>query len=354
MTRSVCVPKGWTDAEVDLVRREYGRVPTDGLCRRMGGRHSVNAIRHLAKKLKLRHACRWTAGQDEILRQGWGKVRTSVLAQKIGRSPNALKLRAIALGLDAGRYYTDQERQLIRDLYATHTAAEIAERLHGTGRAALAINRMAQKLGLRKEGRHSAEVLDLVRRLHQEGKTWRQIADASGLSFDQVKHIGKRLKLPTHPDRERGRRSVASQLKTLGLSKVTELRTRAYRNYARECGWPEDLRPREVQILNVLAEHGPKTGLELAAAIGARTDLVNRWNGGHPKCLHGNGPGGTYTATLRRRGLVYYVHRAASGKGKGARLPGLYLLTPAAIAIRETLLKENPCAKVSPSPKPAN
>lgn len=331
----------WTQAEIELVKREYGRVPTDGLARRMGGRHSVWAIRKLARKLKIRHQVRWTKGQDETLTKGWGKEKTSALAKKIGRSPNALKLRAIKLGLDAGRYYTDEERDLIRELYDTHTAAQIAERIHGKPSAAASIFRMAQKLGLRKAPpRLADELLDQVRNLHAEGKTWSAIAAETGLKYDQAKHIGQRLGLASNPDPTRGRRSVSSQMQTLQISSPAELRTLAYRKYARECCWPEDLRPREVQILNVLAEHGPKTGLELAAAIGARTDLINRGNGGGRKWLAGNGPGGTYTATLRRRGLIYYAGRYQAGRGKGkSRLPGVYMLTPHAIAIREELLK---------------
>jgi hypothetical protein len=140
-------------------------------------------------------------------------------------------------------------------------------------------------------------------------------------------------------DTEAKKRAVVNQLKTLGLSSPTELRSRAFRLYAIECGWPEDLRPREVQILNVLAARGvPMTRLEIAQAIGMRTDRTGDRGHGHKtlELLSGNGPGGTYTASLMRRGLVAKLKRGSvvAGLGKG-HSRDLYYLGPEAVRILE-------------------
>lgn len=86
-----------------------------------------------------------------------------------------------------------------------------------------------------------------------------------------------------------------------------------------------------MQILNALAAAGvPMTMLELAQAIGMRTD---RADASHARVLlAGNGPGGTYTASLARRGLVVrHVGALRSGPARGCH--DLYSLGPAALAI---------------------
>lgn len=334
----------WTAAELAEVRRLYPTTPVAAIAAALG--RSADGVRHAAKRLGVWTARMWSPAEDAVLRAGWGNRRTGDVARELGRSPSALKQRAGKLGLAADRQYTPADLALVRELYPTHTAAQIAERVHGTPRAAGAVFRLAHRLGLRKWPHWGPEVLDRVRALHAEGLPDRAIAErlagtvAPGQKGHwQVKEIRRnRLGLPTIPDIEGKRQAVKTQFARLGIASGGELRGLAYRKFAAANGWPEDLRPREVQILNVLAEHGPKTRLELAGLIGMRTDRRDR--PGHLALLTGNGPGGTYTASLLRRGLVARQARFTSGRGKGMnRLPDLYLLTPHAITIREDCLE---------------
>ena len=95
--------------------------------------------------------------------------------------------------------------------------------------------------------------------------------------------------------------------------------------------------------MNVLAARGvPMTLVELAEAIGANTSTTHR-TGSKRIVLSGNGPGGTYTASLMQRGLVIGLHQAgplcgATGKGSGRR-KSLYTLGPAALAILQERAK---------------
>jgi len=135
--------------------------------------------------------------------------------------------------------------------------------------------------------------------------------------------------------KERTAEKTRRQCRDAGVRSLAEIRSLAFAKFAIDNGWPEDLRPREVQILNVLADRGvPMSRLELAEAIGMRTDrMASR---GTLVLLVGNGPGGTYTASLMRRGLLLKLKRGARvhGQGKG-RSRDLYCLGPAAIAILE-------------------
>jgi hypothetical protein len=233
--------------------------------------------------------------------------------------------------------FTDEEAALVRQLYDTHTAAEIAQRIHGTGRAARSIFQFACRLGLRKWPCHSPETLDRVRELHGQGLNDTQIAAAMGMNKRNVSEIRlNRLKLPKNVEAIRAarRRAVRTQQATLGIDSGGELRAIAYRKFAAENGWPETLRPREVQILNVLAASGvPMSRLEIAEKIGMRTDRM----GGNKTLalLVGNGPGGTYTASLLRLGMIDVLKRADKSKGGKGCSRHLYVLGPAALAILE-------------------
>lgn len=98
------------------------------------------------------------------------------------------------------------------------------------------------------------------------------------------------------------------------------MRAAAFRKYAADRGWPADLRPREVQILETLWHLGPQTLPELARRIGCRPNKRG-------KLLHGNGPGGTYTATLLRRGLILAIPVSRTGNLRRPRF--LYSIAPA-------------------------
>jgi hypothetical protein len=329
----------WTDPELEVVRTHYPTLPVAEVAALLPGR-TVEAVRHAAKRVGVKCARSWSPADDEVLRASWGKVNTGALAKRLGRSPSALKQRAGRLTLDAERCYTDAEKQVVRDLYATHTAAQIAERVHGNARCALAIYRLAAKLGLRKCAHWSPEEMARVGAAVAQGGTDAAVAVRLNLTREQVTHIRNRLKLPRNDADvlEARRGAVRTQYAALGVKNGGELRALAYRNFARANGWPEDLPPRAVQILNVLAGRGPTTRRQLAEAIGMPTDQVGR-NGypmylkasAHSSTMRGHG---SYTSLLLALNLITELRRAGGpGSGKqGARLPSLYSLTPEAIA----------------------
>lgn len=235
------------------------------------------------------------------------------------------------------RTWTAEQEAAVRREWPATPDPEIAARL---GRPAGQVQRMAAKLGLSRWPRWPTAVLDQVRALHAQGLCDRAIAEALPDVFaagargrDQAKAIRRRLGLPFHADVEAKRRGLARQLATLGAESFGGLRVAAYRRHAERHGWPTDCRVREVQILDTLAATGlPMTALELATAIGANTSPTFRTGGKRP-VLAGNGPGGTYTASLMRQGLVAALpgrQRPGTGKGRSYRL---YVLGPVALAI---------------------
>jgi hypothetical protein len=110
--------------------------------------------------------------------------------------------------------------------------------------------------------------------------------------------------------RDRVRQKTREQLRKAGVESLANVRTKAFQDWAESCGWPRNLRPRHVEILNLLWEKGPQTRREIAAAIGMP------WKGSR-KSLVSNDPEGSYLAHLMRRGLVVCLGRLVKGKGKG-------------------------------------
>ncbi len=332
----------WTPEEDRILRDGYGKVPTPELAAKIG--RSAMAVVHRCRTLKILSGRWWPAEHDELLRQLWGNLPVAQIAARIGRTRSAVKNRAHALQLRTDQLYTQEEKGLVRQLYATHTAGQIAKIIHGSCESATSIYCLAHKMGLRKWPSWPVEVLGRVRQLHAEGLTDGQIAKRMADVFQpgpggrsQVKSIRHdRFKLPVNVKawKESIRDNYKIQLRTMGLSSLKEMRTQAYRKFAIENGWPESLRPREVQILNVLAEHGPQTMLELATAIGMRTDRIG--SNGRLDLLNDSCRDGTYTASLIKKGLIVYVAKFITGQPHGkARKPGHYLLTMDAIDILE-------------------
>lgn len=239
------------------------------------------------------------------------------------------------------RRWTDAEKQRLREAWGKVPGPELAAEL---GRSLTGVNQMVSKLrlSLSKHIHWAAPIVEAVAILHAEGLGDGEIAERMAIVFEpgatgyhQVRAIRRdRLGLPTNPEstRRARRRGVESQRRTLGIRHGGDLRRLAFCRFAEANGWPEDLRPREVQILNVLATAGvPMNMLELANRIGMRTD---RSDARHTRVLlTGNGPGGTYTASLVRRGLLTRHANACRSGRTGCR--NLYSLGPAALAILE-------------------
>lgn len=182
------------------------------------------------------------------------------------------------------------------------------------------IYRQRKRLGLCQPHRGRLPGLqEFVQEKHPLGWSDAEIAAEWGCERHTIGDIRKRLGLPSNAFSEHFRRRVAAktaqQCRAAGVPSLGALRVKVFRDRARRAGWPEDLRPRAVQILNALWDHGPMTRPELAAVIGMP------WKGSR-KSLVSNDPEGSYLAHLAKRGLVQVLKRGrkVTGKGRGASL----------------------------------
>lgn len=208
------------------------------------------------------------------------------------------------------KYWTPAELATVRASSAS--PAVLAATL---GRSLQAVYLAKSKMGLtRRQLPRGPVFIRFLRAKHVAGWSDAEIAKAYGGDRHTVIRYRRKLGLPHNAYSEHRRQCVAEktkqQLVAAGLPSIGHLRVQAFRKRARAAGWPEDLRPRAVQILNALWDRGPMTRRELVDVCGMP------WKGSR-KSLHSNDAEGSYLAHLMRRGLVVCMGRVNRERGKG-------------------------------------
>lgn len=230
-----------------------------------------------------------------------------------------------------GRLWTQSELTIVRERTAAgETAAQLAARL---GKSLSSIYQCRRKLGLHKPLRHTSALLDpFIRELHARElcdpeivAEWTRLQGATlgPISREWVSERRRAMGLPSNALSLRRRALIGQktreQLAAAGLRSMADLRIAAHRKLAIDSGWPADLRLRETQILNLIWERGPLTKREICEAL-------NMPFRGARNTLRGNDKGGTYMATLMRRGLLIKFRRAVRTGRRGGNVD-LYSLS---------------------------
>lgn len=273
----------------------------------------------------------WTKRDDRLLwkyrAQGmyWGEV-----AELLNRSESTVIKRAGQLEPPQRRVWAPDELEFLQANYVTMTAERIGEVLR---RPVGQVHATANRYGLRKIrgayldhkllGKFTRAKLKLDWSDAEIAAAWTAEHPDQPLDRRYLAALRReKFHLPpsgiTDRLRDRVRAKTREQLDAAGLGSLAELRRREFARYGERMGWPGVKWPRAVQILNVLYEQGPQSRVALAKKIGMRTTFPNSKQPDSRKLLLGNGPGGTYVATLIRMGLVVKLPgRPIRGKGKG-------------------------------------
>jgi hypothetical protein len=142
----------WSRAADDLVRAaDAARLPLAEVARRLGRPAGAVRWRRHALGLQRRGARVWTPTDDQALGRAWPRGgELARLSRRLERSPAALRLRAVKLGLvqppPRRRWQPDEDHRLRAGYAQGLTCAAIAARL--PGRTAGAVAARARKLGL--------------------------------------------------------------------------------------------------------------------------------------------------------------------------------------------------------------
>jgi len=239
------------------------------------------------------------------------------IAERLGCRRRDVCTRRHALGLAVNyerwtwRVQSIKEHdRTIRDMYAAGKFdLEIAHAI-GVGKRSVSLRRM--ELGLptlnrRHPMKKLAKFDPLIRRRIKEGWSGAEIAaeiSQRGVACHQRELNARRLflGLPPSGNNARRRAKVAAktreQMRRMGLPSMAYLRIESFRKYARDRGWPDEVGPRAVQILEVLFERGLMTRRQIVVAIGMNVDRPQKnW-------LFDTKHQTSYLATLMELGLV--------------------------------------------------
>jgi DNA-binding CsgD family transcriptional regulator len=97
----------------------------------------------------------WSPREIERLRELYAAHRPAKVAEILGRSVKSVLSKAKVLRLGKRKFWSAEELQVVRELYADRPTSEIAEKL---GRSVLSVYQAADKLGLRKTAEYMKTV----------------------------------------------------------------------------------------------------------------------------------------------------------------------------------------------------
>lgn len=188
----------------------------------------------------------------------------------------------------------------------------------------------------RKNGKKASHRMESSKRtaarieeLNRQGWSDREIAKRLSCSANRVRTWRIKLGLPSnaHNERHSGKAwaSRSKQLKKDGASNLSEFIQLSRRVRAAALGWPTDLGPREVKILELLDTAGPKSKNEILNAMG----LKHLRSGGNRSR--------SYLRSLIQAGLVN-ARRELSSYGPERRL---YEIAPEFKAARAARQRSN-------------
>lgn len=232
--------------------------------------------------------------------------------------------------------WTSREVAYVKRWYRRRPTAEIAAEI---GVSVRAVYVRANALGITESRQGIASrVRSRIRDLHARGYCDTEIAADVGCSREYVGELRREMGLASNAMNDRHRRRVAAktqeQCRRAGVPNLAALRAKVHRQRAEAAGWPADLRPRHVEILDLLYEWGPQTRRQIAEALGMP------WKGSR-KSLVSNDPEGSYLAHLIARGLVVCLPRKLPMGGQGRNV-SVYIIP---LYVKRGERKEHQCAQ---------
>lgn len=145
----------WTVTDLTFLEENYRTMPLSDIARTLG--RTPGSVRLMAYKLACQEKVlsRWTDKEDEIIREHYaaGAGVAFIVTLLKGRTPSAIFARADTLSVTSGRYWREDELQILRDQYPI-IGTGVLELL--PGRTVDAVRIIAGRLGIHKS-RNSTE-----------------------------------------------------------------------------------------------------------------------------------------------------------------------------------------------------
>lgn len=152
MSNSTLYPNNrvrWTIGDLTFLEKNYASMPLAEIADRLG--RTPGAVGLMADNLGCRKmkSAPWSEAEMDIIREHYARgTEAKALTQLLpGRSINAIFSMAETLGAQSGRFWREEELDILKADYP-RVGTAITERL--PGRNAVSVRIMAQRLGLKK------------------------------------------------------------------------------------------------------------------------------------------------------------------------------------------------------------
>lgn len=256
----------------------------------------------------------WTPQEIEYVRDHYPSHDMDQIAAALSRTYASVKAFVKQHGLTDPnrRRFTPAEIDYVQ-AHKDESGVQVAKAI---GRDHHAVLRLRERLGIsKKNADFGPAFVAFLREKHAAGWSDAEIAQAWKCDRHAVGFRRRKLGLPAIPWSDHQQRRVnertKEQCRRAGVESLAAIRSLAFKKYAQRAGLPEDLKPREVQIVNFLCRQGPSTRRQIAEGIGAS------WTGVRTSLTTAYRPEGTYLMHLINRGLVVNLGRIVKGKGSG-------------------------------------
>ncbi|MGE5295922.1 MAG: hypothetical protein ACM3VT_13940 [Solirubrobacterales bacterium] len=180
----------WSPDEIERLRTLYRILPYEDVADEIGRSH--DAVKMKARRLRLRKMEEWSPAEDELLRGSYQDQSYERMAERLDRTVSAVKTRVAILGLEPKvQNWTENEVRLLKDRYRTGELDAIAAML---GRTRAATAKKAREMGLVRHRHWLPEDVRTLRELYSCHPV-RDLAGRFRRSCATVRHKASRLGL---------------------------------------------------------------------------------------------------------------------------------------------------------------
>lgn len=180
----------WSTTEINMLRKLYPTTPNEEIAEKIG--RTLDAIHMKARRLGLRKMEFWAKEEDELLKKLYQRLRYDHLAELLGRTTSSIMTRTNTLGLErkVGNW-TEDETNFLKNSYSEMDFCVIAKKL---GRTEATVAQKASRIGLIQNHYWSERDNQRLKELYPKF-TARQLAERLDHSFNSVRNKIKQLRL---------------------------------------------------------------------------------------------------------------------------------------------------------------
>lgn len=195
-------PAPWSTEETNLLRKLFPITPNEEIAERIG--KTLDAVAMKAKNLGLRKNQFWSETEDKLLKKLYKKLNYDLLAELLGRTKGSVQIRVITLELESKvENWTQEEIDFLKESYPGTHYRVIANKL---GRTPAAVAAKADKIGIVQNWFWPESDIRKLKQFYTK-LTTHQVAEMIGRSFESVrgkiKHLGLcKKKLQTEDELE--------------------------------------------------------------------------------------------------------------------------------------------------------